>query len=536
MRPTQPNPIEQAAVWAPADAARLSGRPGAEAATRAPQPHGPRGVDAVLAGQRVLVAGLGESGLAMARWCALQGAALTVLDSRAAPPGLAALRAELPAARFVAAGLSTEAAQALLAEADRLAWSPGLSPLAGEAAVLHQAARQRGLPVEGELTLFARALAQLRAARGYAPAVAAITGTNGKTTTTRLLGHLCRAAGARVAVAGNVAPAALDALREALSHDDLPDAWVLELSSFQLALAEGFEPDAAAVLNVTQDHLDWHGTLQAYAAAKRRIYGARTACVHNRADAATAPARQARAVSFGLDAPRVPGELGVVREGALDWLAEAVAPEAGRRRARRAEPAEARINRLMPAAALRIRGRHNQANALAALALARAIGLPLAPLLHALREYAGEPHRCEPVAVIDGVEWIDDSKGTNVGATAAALDGLDARAVLIAGGDGKGQDFSPLAAPVARAARAVVLIGRDAGAIEAALAASGVPIERCASLDEAVLRAQALARPGDAVLLSPACASLDMFRSYVHRAEAFVAAVRRLADEAGQPC
>ena len=511
-------------------------------AAPAPVPRGPEGADPALAGRRVLVVGLGDSGLAMARWCALQGAAgITVADTRASPPRLDELRAALPQARFVAGPLDAAAADALLDGVDLVAWSPGLSPVAGDTAALHWACGMRNVPVEGELTLFARALAHLRQARGYAPKVAAITGTNGKTTTTRLLGHLCAAAGWRAAVCGNVAPAALDALRCALEADALgepmPQAWVIELSSFQLALADGFAPDAATILNISQDHLDWHGTLDSYVAAKQRIYAEPAFCVHNRADRATLPPRDRRGASFGTDEPTEPGGFGLVHDGGLRWLAEAVVDETalvGRRR--KGAPLPVRVRRLMPADALRIRGGHNHENALAALALARAIGLPMAPLLHALRDYAGEPHRCESVAVIDDVEWIDDSKGTNVGATVAALDGLGKRCVLIAGGDGKGQDFSPLAEPVRRHAKAVLLIGRDAPALRAALQGTPVPLEDCATLEAAVTRAAALADTGDAVLLSPACASLDMFRNYAHRAEVFRAAVTELAQEAGQPC
>jgi UDP-N-acetylmuramoylalanine--D-glutamate ligase len=336
---------------------------------------------------------------------------------------------------------------------------------------------------------------------------------------------------------------------------------VLELSSFQLDGIEGFEPDAAAVLNLTQDHLDWHGDMAAYAAAKARIFGPRTVRVLNRDDPAVremaepaAPARKARGpkpvppriVTFGLGAPPRPGDFGLVEQAGMSWLARALPDDDGERPRRRdaaAETAELHLQPLMPADALRIRGRHNAANALAALALATAIGCPLAPMLHALRDYRGEPHRVESLAVVGGVEAFDDSKGTNVGATVAALEGLGAekapgKLVVILGGDGKGQDFAPLAAPVARFARAVASIGRDAPAIEAAIgeraAASGVPLQRHDTLEAATAWCFAQARPGDAVLLSPACASLDMFRDYGHRAEVFAAAVRAIAAERGE--
>lgn len=374
----------------------------------------------------------------------------------------------------------------------------------------------------------------------------AITGTNGKTTTTSLTGLLCHRSGKQVAVAGNISPAMLDRLASAIDETALPDVWVLELSSFQLETARTFAPDAAAILNITQDHLDWHGSFDAYAQAKGRIFGATTTRVLNRDDAAVmkfAPAAGAadapRTVTFGLNEPTQDGDYGLSRDNGIAWLVEAVdrdAPDEAtttRRRKRDAHTPDIAQKRLMPADALRIRGLHNAANALAAFALARAIDLPAAPLLHALREYRGEAHRVEVIATIDDVDYVDDSKGTNVGATVAALDGLAQKIVLIAGGDGKGQDFAPLVAPVARWCRAVMLIGRDAPAIRDTLAETGVPLSDHATLEGAVHAAAELAEPGDAVLLSPACASLDMFRNYAHRAEVFRAAVDEVAIDKG---
>ncbi|MFT4103901.1 MAG: UDP-N-acetylmuramoyl-L-alanine--D-glutamate ligase, partial [Burkholderiaceae bacterium] len=413
----------------------------------------------------------------------------------------------------------------------------GLSIETGPAAALHRAARERGVPVAGEIELFAQALATLRE-QDYRPRLIAVTGTNGKTTTTALVAHLCEQAGLSARAAGNIGPAALDALREAVDADALPEVWVLELSSFQLALTDSLRPDAAAILNLTQDHLDWHASMASYAAAKQRIYAPGTVVVCNRQDAATRPARQRPVggiVSIGLDAPAVAGDLGVISERGVDWLAEAVPAEEVVSR-RNKQPVPVLVKRMMPAEALRLRGRHNQANVLAALALCRAIGIKLGRLLHGLRDFAGEPHRCQLVATIDGVEYYDDSKGTNVGATVAALAGLGRRAVLIAGGDGKGQDFAPLAAAVARHARAVVRIGRDGPRIGEALAARCVAPHAADDLPGAVRLAATLARDGDAVLLSPACASFDMFRNYAHRAEVFVDTVRELAADAGVPC
>ncbi|MGF6598978.1 UDP-N-acetylmuramoylalanine--D-glutamate ligase [Paraburkholderia sp. GAS448] len=488
----------------------------------------------------VLVLGLGESGLAMARWCARHGCRLRVADTREVPPNLSGLEAHGIDADFVGGPFSS----VLLEGVELVAISPGLSPLAADLLPLITEARERDIPVWGELEFFAQALKTLGES-GYAPKVIAITGTNGKTTTTSLTGLLCERAGRKVAVAGNISPAALDKLTEAIDNTALPDVWVLELSSFQLETAHTFAPDAAVVLNITQDHLDWHGGLDAYAAAKGKIFGPQTVRVLNRDDArvmALAPtaAGSASMVTFGLNEPTRDGDYGLLRDNGMVWLVEAHdrdaadEPQPVRRRKHEVTAApNIGLKRLMPADALRIRGLHNAANSLAAFALARAIGLPGAPLLHGLREYRGEPHRVELIASIEGVDYVDDSKGTNVGATVAALDGLAQRAVLIAGGDGKGQDFEPLAAPVARWCRAVMLIGRDAPQIRAALADTGITLTDHATLEDATRAAGALAQPGDAVLLSPACASFDMFKGYAHRAAVFRSTVEDIAAERG---
>ena len=383
------------------------------------------------------------------------------------------------------------------------------------------------------------------APKGYTPAVLAITGTNGKTTVTALTGQLVERAGKTVAVAGNIGPTLLDTLASHIDAETLPDVWVLELSSFQLDGVQGFEPTAATVLNLTQDHLDWHGDMPAYASAKARIFGAQGLMVLNRDDPGVmamlpAPVRvklqrpQIRThVTFGSAMPLRPGDYGIERVNGMTWLVRALEADETQKRKRGAVvEEEIFLQRLMPADALRIRGRHNAMNALAALALASAADCPLGPMLYGLREYRGEPHRVEPIALVDDVEYFDDSKGTNVGATAAALSGLgeDRRVVVILGGEGKGQDFEPLAEPVRQYARAVVLIGRDAPLIEQALASTGVSLMHAGSMEEAVNLAAARANPGDAVLLSPACASFDMFKDYEHRAAVFRGAVQTLAD------
>lgn len=500
-----------------------------------------------LAQKNILILGLGASGLALARWCSRCGAQVTVADTRSAPPQLARLRQELPAAQFVTSNMDA----ALLTDAafDRVLKSPGLSP-ASVAGVVG-AAQAQGIVCGNELGLFAEALLDLQETQGYTPKVIAITGTNGKTTVTSLTGQLVECAGKTVAVAGNIGPTLLDTLTEKLDAAQgegasaLPDVWVLELSSFQLDGITNFEPTVATVLNITQDHLDWHETLSAYSVAKANVYGREGLMLLNRDDALVMAALPTSAkaakgkltrnhLTFGGSEPQRPGDYGIETVNGMAWLVRAMEADETVKR-RKTEEVTLHIQRFMPLDALRIRGRHNATNALAALGLAVAAGCALAPMLHGLREYRGEPHRVESIGAIESVEYFDDSKGTNVGATVAALAGLGAerQLVLILGGVGKGQDFSPLAEPVARYARAVVLIGRDAPLIRAALQASGVTLLDAASMPEAVSVAAAQARSGDAVLLSPACASFDMFDDYAHRAKVFCEAVQTLAQDKG---
>jgi UDP-N-acetylmuramoylalanine--D-glutamate ligase len=463
-----------------------------------------------LEGRHVLVLGLGESGLACARWCARQGARVRVADTRAAPPYLDELRRRVPAADFVPG----EFDKSLLAGIDLLALSPGLS--GGLMVVIH--ARAAGIPVVGEIELFAQGLREL----GTVP-VLAITGTNGKTTTTALTGHLLRATGKTAGVAGNISPAALTALMDAQDAGALPQVWVLELSSFQLETTETLFPAAATVLNISDDHLDRYIDLDEYASAKARIFksagDAPGIQVLNRDDTRVCrmvlPDRAI--ISFGLDAPAAEDDFGLRQNRGEPWLVQG-------------------DRFLLPVSELPLAGLHNAANAMAALALCSSLGFDASALLPALRSFRGLPHRVEEIAELDGVSWYDDSKGTNVGATVAALTGIGGtgrKVVVILGGDGKGQDFSPLRKAVARHARAAVLIGRDGPLIEKAIgAAANVTIESARDMDDAVSRARALARPGDAVLLSPACASFDMFRNYEHRAQVFIAAVRALEGRA----
>ncbi|SCY18135.1 UDP-N-acetylmuramoylalanine--D-glutamate ligase [Nitrosospira sp. Nl5] len=455
----------------------------------------------------MLVLGMGETGFSMARWLSRIGANVRAADSRAAPPYLAALKQALPACGIFTGAFTAE----IFTGIDAIAISPGV-PLAER---LVQRAVKDGVPVVGDMELFALAIKPIKQRNVSKPKILAVTGSNGKTTVTAMVGAMVEKAGWDVEVAGNIGPAVLDALMQREGSGKFPRAWVLELSSFQLETTWNLDPDAAVVLNLSEDHFDRYAGMEDYAAAKAKIFvggdgGSGDGIqVLNRDD----PIVRAMALTgrkqmtFGLGTPIADSDFGLLRGGTDIWLAQGK-------------------TRLMKTGELGVTGLHNAANALSALALCRAVDLPFEPLLQALREFRGLPHRMEKVAAFNGVTFYDDSKGTNVGATVAALNGMAQSVVLIAGGDGKGQNFSPLAEPVAEHARAVVLIGRDAEKIAAAIDDSGVPLHHAATMEEAVRKSFLLAQKGDAVLMSPACASLDMFKNYAHRAEAFVAAVR----------
>ena len=508
---------------------------------------------------RFLILGLGESGVAMAKWCLRNGAKVRLADTRDQSTLSDRQNAWLEELRI--AGLNDVCfgplEDGLLKEIDVIGISPGLSPVQDPTYSFLVKAEDSEIDVWSEIEFFARAISALgRMAlaqeSSYETAVLAITGTNGKTTTTALTGQLCERAGKRVAVAGNISPAALEKLMSCLDLADqivdMPDVWVLELSSFQLVYTHTLNATAATVLNITQDHLDWHGDMQAYAEAKSRIFGADTLCILNRDDSlvmgllSEEQKAEKSIVTFGSNRPDEQGAFGIehdLRAGGIDWLVwaevdEDVEPKPKRRRKSAVveDDEPLRLKRLIPADALRIRGRHNALNALAALALARAANLPMNMLLHGLRDYHGEPHRVQSVAIVRDVEYVDDSKGTNVGATVAALNGLGnnelgKRIWLIAGGDGKGQDFSPLREPALRFVKGAFVIGKDGIAIGEALGA-GIPVTNCGDLVSAVRAAAAQAISGDIVLLSPACASFDQFRDYKERAQVFAAEVEEL--------
>ncbi len=506
---------------------------------------------------RFLILGLGESGMAMAKWCLRNGAIVRLVDTRDQSQFSERQNAWLDELKID--GLTDiqfgPLNDELLLDIDVIGISPGLSPFQEPTQSFLTKARKARIDVWSEIEFFARAIAALSrmaqaAESSYEAAVLAITGTNGKTTTTALTGQLCERAGKKVAVAGNISPAALNKLMGCLNDadqlEDMPDIWVLELSSFQLVYTYTLNATAATVLNITQDHLDWHGDMQSYADAKAKIFGADTLCILNRDDSLVMSLlsgdqkTEKSIVTFGSNRPDEQGAFGIehdLRAGGIDWLVwaevdEDLEPKRRRKSAVIAEDEPLRLKRLIPADALRIRGRHNALNALAALALARAVNLPMNVLLHGLRDYHGEPHRVQSVAVVNDVEYVDDSKGTNVGATVAALNGLGSnesgkRIWLIAGGDGKGQDFSPLREPALRFVKGIFLIGKDGAAIGEAIG-NDVSCTISGTLESAVKTAAQQAQSGDLVLLSPACASFDQFKDYVARAQAFVEEVEEL--------
>jgi UDP-N-acetylmuramoylalanine--D-glutamate ligase len=445
------------------------------------------GTSARSAARNAVIVGIGRTGLSVARHLQRSGFRIAMTDSRAAPPELEAVKALGSSVDTRTGGFDAR----LLERADIVVTSPGVAlddPFFVQA-------RARGLDIVGDIELFARA--------ADAPVVG-ITGTNGKSTVTTLLGRMAERAGVRVRVGGNLGQPALDLL------DRGPcDLYVLELSSFQLDTTHSLKLKAAVVLNVSADHLDRYATFDHYAASKARVYAnAETAVVNaDEPEVVKMPRTGARIISFGL--AEAGADFTLVTRDKESWLAR-------------------RGDALLPLASLRMSGRHNAANALATLALGDALRLPIAPMIEELREFAGLPHRTQWVADINGVRYINDSKGTNVGATLAAVGGLTGPLVLIAGGDGKGQDFTPLAQAFRGKVRTAVLLGRDAALIETALA--GIcHSTRVTTMEEAVRTAARFAKPGDTVLLSPACSSLDMFRDYAQRGNAFAAAVQEVA-------
>jgi UDP-N-acetylmuramoylalanine--D-glutamate ligase len=496
---------------------------------------------------RTLILGLGETGDASARWLARCQKPLRLADTRANPTGMVALQEAMAQHDVEWALGQTDLSIDLLENIDAVVISPGLSPHHAPVLELLNAARSKGIEVIGEIELFARALTRLKAEQNYQPFVLGVTGTNGKTTVTALTRHMLEAAGIFAKAAGNIGPSALTALMQALDAKALPQAWVLELSSFQLHTTQSLQFDASVVLNVTQDHLDWHLNMHDYAAEKARIFKYSAVQIVNRDDPIVMDmidSIEAQTVrSFGRDAPIYCHDLGVTHEQSVRWLVSAEpldfedepSPVSRRKKNAPAPTRQAgRVLQLMPVDALKLVGMHNAMNVLAALQLGRCVGAGWAPMLRSAVEYLGEPHRMRFVRTVQEIDFYNDSKGTNVGATLAGIEGLDRRMILIAGGLTKGQDLTPLLPVILTLVKAVVLIGQDAPLFDALFAGHQISFEHACDMNEAVAKAYAASQAGDAIVLSPACASFDMFKNYPHRGEMFIDAVNELALSRGE--
>jgi len=461
----------------------------------------------ILQDKTVLVLGMGETGLSMVKWLVRQGAIVRAADSRLEPPHWKEIMETHPTVKAYKGKFEAKIFDGI----EMIAMSPGV-PLADP---LVQQAIQRGIPVIGDMVLFTWALEQSGMPK---PKVIAITGSNGKTTVTAMVGAMLKKSGWNVEVAGNIGPAVLNALMQQMDAGNWPQAWVLETSSFQLETTHNLNADVATVLNLSEDHLDRYPSMQDYVVAKARVFlhekRGEGIQILNRNDPGVCAMALAgrKQITFGLDESPTQTDFGIIHDGDDLWLMEGDL-------------------QLMKTSELVVHGLHNAINALAALALCRALGVSMDPLLSALREFRGLPHRMEKVAAFNNITFYDDSKSTNVGATVAALNGMKQNVILIAGGEGKGQDFSLMKQSVANNARAVVLIGRDAGIIADELKDCGVPLHFAVTMEEAMQKSFLLAQAGDVVLLSPACASFDMFRNYIHRAEVFVAAVRDIENK-----
>jgi len=457
-----------------------------------------------LYGKTILVLGMGETGLSMAKWLSRIGSNIRVADNRTAPPNLNALEQAIPDAQIYTGPFLAKIFKGI----DFIAISPGISqtmPLVNQAI-------ERGVPVIGDIELFSLALDKFNVPK---PKIIAITGSNGKTTVAAMVGAMLSKAGWDTEVAGNIGPAVLDKLMQRIDSGKLPQSWVLEISSFQLESTQSLNPDAAVVLNLSEDHLDRYVGMNDYAITKAKIFSGKidkknVVQILNRDDpiVSTMALAGKKQITFGMDAPVNENDFGLLVDDE-SWLVQG-------------------NTKLIKTSELAITGLHNVANALAALALCHAVGVTYSPLLDTLRKFGGLPHRMEKIAMFNGITFYDDSKGTNVGATVAALHSIAQKKILIIGGDGKQQDFFPLREAVSKYVRAVVLIGKDAGRIADAMDGCGVPLHRAVTMEDAVQKSFTLAKKGDAVLMSPACASTDMFRNYIHRAEIFVAAIKSL--------
>src|SRR5690625_754736 len=475
--------------------------------------------------QRILVLGLGHSGAAAAYWCAHQGWSVRLADTRPTPPGIDELRQALSAhdAQWV---LGDQALQdTVLDDVRTVVLSPGLSPHEPQLTALLEQAKARDIECINELTLFARALNRAAQLDDYHPQLIAITGTNGKTTVATMVAHMLREHEVSVQLAGNISPSCMSAWLAAEQTGQWPDVWVLECSSFQLHSMQDLHVDVGTVLNISQDHLDWHASARDYENDKKRLLQHAKRVVYNRDDAtvyALAQEFDQHQWSFGRSHPQEDWQLGLfVDVQERRWLAM--------------RDAMGQYAQLLPCGSLSLVGEHNENNALAALALLAALDWPVAQMVESLRRYRGEAHRCEWVQTIGGVRFINDSKGTNVGATVAAIQGIDAPKVLIVGGLGKGQDFTPLAEAIrSGAVRHTVLYGADAARIAQTLRTYELSHSLVAQLSQAVEQAFGFAENQDVVLFSPACASMDQFENYQARGLAFTEAVREIALDSGE--
>ncbi len=456
--------------------------------------------------KKILVLGAGDTGLSVIRWAKSVGAAVRLADSRDHPPGLDELKSSHPAVECITGDWDRKIFDAAIGDAELIVASPGVA-VAGPAC--HPAiarAIAAGKKIVGDIELFAWQQIELNVQNGKQPKVIGITGSNGKSTVTAMVGAMCTAAGLKTVVAGNIGLPVLDASARA-NINGQPDVYVFELSSFQLETTSSLQLDAATMLNLSQDHLDRYASMDDYARAKKRIFKHARHQVLNREDVASMVMVDASKPfsTFGLDIAPTDSDFGTANGQLMEGHVA-----------------------LMALTEMPVAGLHNVANALAAVGLCRAIGCEAAPLIEGLRHFAGLPHRLENVGTVNGVMFYDDSKGTNVGSTVAALNGMLMPVVLIAGGEGKEQDFSPLAEPIRKRARAVVLIGKDARSIESAITSARVDTIHASTMANAVESAYSRASSGDAVLLSPACASFDMFKNYKHRGDVFAECVQAL--------
>ncbi len=478
-----------------------------------------------------LIIGLSETGVAVAIWKARHGSRLRIVDTRSSPKNIE---------KLLVYGFKNEIeyylgekslSYKLLDGVSQLIVSPSFSPKKNPIKALLERAIAIGIEIITEIEIFSRAIHKLRLERDYSPKILAVTGTNGKTTVTSLTGRLIESLGFSVRVAGNIGPPALSVLIESLDSGKLPSVWVLELSSFQLSMPFSLRPDVSTILNLTEDHLDWHENIDSYISCKARLLYASKVIVLNRNNLLIrGMIRHISSLnnvkSFGLDCPKKPGDIGLeTSKSGIPWL---VSYEYSEKNNMLICEEQLIKKYLFPVNRIKIPGMHNILNVMASLQLVRTLGKICDPVIQAITQYTGEKHRLSFICTKAGVDYVNDSKSTNVGSTIAALESFKKKVILILGGVGKGQNFTPLIFRISTRARAVILIGRDALLISSVTKKSQIPHFNVSDLREAVEKAASLAKLGDVVLLSPACSSTDMFQDYSHRGEVFVENVIKL--------